>query len=112
MNSPELLKEAAQALRTLQSERNALIDKEESTKFALELTTAMLDSGKLSFASSLAKFAELAQKPMNELEIIKKAFELNKSSDIFKVGSLSDVTTDDVSDAREKFKNYILSNEE
>ncbi len=108
--SNELLKEAASVLLTLKEERNALIAKDESKKLAFELTKKMVESGKLSYANSLDKYAELSEKPIDELRVFEKAIELSKSTDVFKLGSVSDFSVVE-GNAAEIFKNYLINEE-
>lgn len=105
--SNELLKEAAAVMKTLKEERNALIEKEKNIKFAFDITKKMIEMGKISHANSLEKFAELQEKSQDDLKILEKALEISGSSDIYKIGSLSDHSVN-TGDAKTQFMNYLL----
>ena len=92
----KLQKEAAQAIRTLQDTVSELTGELENLKTAEELVLKLVKTGKLSVEMIESTLSELKAKSSEELEIIKKASELNPnvdSGDLF--GRLSDRPADD-----------------
>lgn len=103
----DLMLKTAETLRTLRNERNGLIDKLEVQKIALEITSKMIDSGRLSSNEVLPKLAEFSEKTKEELEITSKALELAQTG-VFKIGTISDPDLAHSDNPEDRLKNYIL----
>jgi len=92
----KLQKEAAQAIRTLKDTVTELTDELDHLKDAEALVLKLVKTGRLSVEMIERTLTELKAKSSEELEIIKKASELNPNVDSGELfGRLSDRPADD-----------------
>jgi hypothetical protein len=90
-----LKKEAAEAIRILREDLNELQEKVASMSEARELLLSLYKEGSLTAEDALEQLETYETKDKDELEVIKKAIELNGTSKDYVFGTLSDRFQDD-----------------
>ena len=90
MTSKELMKIASTSIRTLVTERDELSKTAEKIALATEIVETMVKKEMLASEDILPKLADLKIREKDELQIIQKALELGSSSNLAKLGEVSD----------------------
>ena len=91
----KLKQEAAEAIRILREDLNELQEKVASMSEARELLLSLYKEGSLTAEDALEQLETYETKDKDELEVIKKAIELNGTSKDYVFGTLSDRFQDD-----------------
>lgn len=86
INKNEIMKTAASQLRSLSTELSTYREEGERRKLAESIVSRM--DNDLSHAEVIEKVAKLVEKPMDDLVVLDKAMELQKTGE-FKLGSIS-----------------------
>ena len=102
------MKSAADSIRTLLNERDELVKQAELADLSSDVIGTMVEKEMLSADEVLPKLAELKERSYDDLLVLQKALELGTVNKMSKLGELSDQSTADGLDPRERFVQRII----
>lgn len=103
-----IMKSAAESIRTLLDERDELVKQAEIVDLSSDIIGTMVDKEMLTAEEVLPKLAELKERSRDDLLVLQKALELGTVNNMSKLGELSDQSTVDGLDPRERFVQRII----